>query len=136
MKIIAAANEQIRVVHPARPEVNTIDVTEFYDSYHEDGKAWGKGMVIYGESHADRSPCGTGTAAKLALLYHVGKLGFNEPYTNYSPLDTSFRAKLVKEKKIGNFDGFVTQIEGMAYITGIHHFIVENHDPFPQGYIL
>lgn len=136
MKIIDAANEQIRVSHPVRPNVNTVDVTEFYDSYHEDGRAWGRGMVIYGESHADRSPCGTGTAAKLALLHNADKLGSNESYINYSPLGTSFRAKLVKKKKIGNYDGFVTQIEGMAYITGIHHFFVENHDPFQQGFIL
>ncbi|RLB92600.1 MAG: hypothetical protein DRH26_05875, partial [Deltaproteobacteria bacterium] len=63
MKIIDAANEQLSVSHPVRPDVRTIDVTEFYYSKYDKGKASGRGMVIYGESHVDRSPCGTGTAA-------------------------------------------------------------------------
>ncbi|QTA83494.1 Proline racemase [Desulfonema limicola] len=136
MKIIDAANEQLSVSHPLRPEVKTVDVTEFYESQYDNGKASGTGMVIYGESHADRSPCGTGTAAKLALLYHYGKIEINQDYVNYSPLGTSFNAKIVKKEKIGHFDGFVVQIKGMAYLTGVHHFIIENKDPFPQGFIM
>lgn len=136
MKIIDAANKQLSVSHPLRPNVNTIDVTEFYETEHENDEHRGRGMVIYGESHADRSPCGTGTAAKLALLHHTGRLDMDQTYTNYSPLGTAFDARLVKKEKIGTFDGFVTEIKGMAYITGIHHFVVEDHDPFPKGYIL
>ncbi|WP_299981011.1 proline racemase family protein [Desulfobacula sp.] len=136
MKIIDAANEQLTVSHPVRPDVRTIDVTEFYDSQHDEGNASGKGMVIYGESHADRSPCGTGTAAKLTLLHHYGKIKMNQRYINYSPLGTSFDAMLVKKKKIGSVEGFVVQIKGMAYLTGVHHFIVEENDPFQQGFIM
>lgn len=136
MKIIDASNKQLSVSHPLRPNVNTIDVTEFYETDHENDEPRGRGMVIYGESHADRSPCGTGTAAKLALLHHTGRLDMGQAYTNYSPLGTAFNARLVKKEKIGSFDGFVAEIKGMAYITGIHHFVVEDHDPFPKGYIL
>ena len=136
MKIINAANEQLTVSHPVRPDVRTIDVTEFYDSQYDEGKASGKGMVIYGESHADRSPCGTGTAAKLTLLHHYGKIKMNQRYINYSPLGTYFDAMLVKKEKIGSVDGFIVQIKGMAYLTGVHHFIVENNDPFQQGFIM
>lgn len=136
MKIIEAANEQLSVEHPLRPDVNTIDVTEFYDSGHDGANARGRGMVIYGESHADRSPCGTGTAAKLALLHHYNKLKMDEPYTNYSPLGTSFDARLIKKEMIGPYEGVVARISGMAYVTGIHHFVVEDHDPFQQGYIM
>jgi len=89
MKIIDAANAQLSVGHPVRSDVTTIDVTEFYDSKYENGVASGRGMVIYGESHVDRSPCGTGTAAKLTLLHHYGKIKLNQPYVNYSPLGTS-----------------------------------------------
>ncbi len=141
MKIIDAANEQLTVSHPVRPDVKTVDVTEFYDSQHENGKAFGKGMVIYGESHADRSPCGTGTAAKLTLLHHYGKIKMNQKYTNYSPLGTSFDAMLIKKEKIGSeqigyIDGFIVQIKGMAYLSGVHHFIVEKNDPFQQGFVM
>jgi len=136
MKIIDAANEQLTVSHPVRPDVKTIDVTEFYDSQYENGKAFGKGMVIYGESHADRSPCGTGTAAKLTLLHYYDKIKMNQKYVNYSPLGTSFDAMLIKEEKIGHVDGFIVQIKGMAYLTGVHHFIIENNDPFQQGFVM
>lgn len=136
MKIIDESNRQLTVSHPLRPDVNTVDVTEFYDSENQDGDLFGKGMVIYGESHADRSPCGTGTAAKLALLHHYGKIKIDQPYTNYSPLGTKFDAKIIRKEKIGPFDAWVSEISGMAYITGIHQFYLEDHDPFQQGYIL
>ena len=136
MKIIEAANEQLEVVHPSRPDVNTVDVTEFYDSGMKNGKACGRGMVVYGESHMDRSPCGTGTAAKLALLHHHGKIRLHQPYTNYSPLGTSFEAELVEKTKIGQFDAFVTRIKGRAWVTGLHHFVLDETDPFQQGYIV
>ncbi|MBU1586213.1 MAG: proline racemase family protein [Proteobacteria bacterium] len=136
MKIIDAANEQLIVSHPVRPDVNTIDVTEFYDSQQKGNIAFGKGMVIYGESHADRSPCGTGTAAKLTLLHHYGKIKMHQKYINYSPLGTSFDAMLVGKQKIGPVDGYIVQIKGRAYVTGIHHFIVKDNDPFQQGFIM
>ncbi len=136
MKIIRAANEQLNVSHPLRPEVKSIDVTEFYDSKYEQGRAFGQGIIVYGESHVDRSPCGTGTAAKLTLLHHFGKIAMGQKYTNYSPLRTTFSAKLIGKEKIGSQDGFVVRIEGMAYLTGLNHFIVEENDPLKQGFLL
>jgi proline racemase len=136
MKIIDAANEQLQVSHPVRPDVTTVDVTEFYESTTQGDRATGRGMVIYGESHADRSPCGTGTAAKLTLLHHYGKIAMNQPYLNYSPLGTCFDAMLVGKEKIGDVDGYIVQIKGNAYITGLHHFITQKKDPFQEGYIM
>ena len=136
MKIIDAANEQLDVVHPVNPDVNTIDVTEFYDSGEKNRSASGRGMVIYGESHMDRSPCGTGTASKLALLHHYKKIKMHQPYINASPLGTLFEAKLVKKTKTGQFDSFVTRIKGRAWITGLHHFTIEETDPFQNGFMI
>jgi len=135
MKIIDAANAQLTVVHPERPDVNTVDVTEFYASATRDGHSEGRGMVVYGESHMDRSPCGTGTAAKLALLHHRKKIALHQPYINASPLGTTFGAELVEETHIGTVKACVTRITGKAWITGVHHFIVEPTDPFQQGYL-
>jgi proline racemase len=136
MKIIDAANEQLAVVHPSRPDVNTVDVTEFYDSGEKNGKPRGRGMVVYGESHMDRSPCGTGTAAKLALLHHYGRLKMHQPYLNFSPLGTCFEAELVSAAKIGPFDALVTRIKGRAWVTGLHQFVLDETDPFQQGYLV
>ena len=135
MKIIEAANEQVEVFHPERPEVKTVDVTEFYAVHHENVRE-GKSIVVYGESHIDRSPCGTGTAAKLTLLHHLKKIVINQTYTNYSPLGTSFDAKLIKTLKVGSLDAVVARVSGMAYVTGVHKFILEEEDPFPQGFLL
>jgi len=136
MKIIDAANEQLKVVHPIRSDVTTVDVTEFYDSSDEIPATSGRGMVIYGESHMDYSPCGTGTAAKLALLHHYGKIALHQSYTNTSPLGTTFEASLVGKTKIGDLDAFITRIQGRAWVTGIHHFVIDKTDPFKQGFLV
>lgn len=135
MAIIDAANAQLTVRHPTRPEVTTVDVTEFYDPAG-DAAHKGRGAVIYGESHIDRSPCGTGTAAKLTLLHSQGKLKAGEIFENRSPLDTVFTARIVEETRIGDLPGVTVEIRGSAYITGVHTFIMDPEDPFPQGFIL
>ena len=134
MAIIEAANQAFDVSHPERPEVNTIDVTEFYDQDAHTGV--GQGCVIYGESHMDRSPCGTGTVAKLTLLHHRGELAPGQIYNNASPLGTVFEGQIVRTASIGPFDGIVGQVRGNAQITGYHQFVVDARDPFPKGFLL
>ena len=138
MKIIAAANQQVEVFHPARPEVKTVDAVEFYDVHPDARQAAmaGRSVVVYGESHLDRSPCGTGTAAKLTLLHRAGKIKMGQSYANYSPLETRFDAKVVQETWVGEFDAVIVRITGMAHVTGSHTFVVEEGDPFPQGFMV
>jgi proline racemase len=135
MKLIDAANQQLVVRHPTRPEVNTVDVTEFYDPVG-DRQGRGRSMVIYGEKHMDRSPCGTGTAAKITLLHHRGQIGLNENFTNTSPLGTQFHGRLVAEAQLGDRRAVVAEIRGSAYLTGIHEFVMDRKDPFLEGYLL
>jgi proline racemase len=135
MKLIDAANQQLVVRHPTRPEVNTVDVTEFYDPAG-DRQGIGKSMVIYGEEHMDRSPCGTGTAAKMTLMHHRGQLGLDEPFINTSPLETTFEGRLVETVAVGDMPAVIAEIKGSAYITGIHEFIVDLKDPLQEGYLL
>ena len=135
MELIQAANQQLTVRHPTRPEVNTVDVTEFYDS-PMDAEDKGNSMVILGEGHMDRSPCGTGTAAKLTLLHHRGQFGFDETFTNKSPLGTTFQGRLVEEIRLGDTMAVVAEVRGSAHITGIHEFIIDSKDPFQEGFLL
>jgi proline racemase len=134
MAVIEAANRALRVYHPERPEVNTVDVTEFYDEDPQTGT--GKSVVIYGESNMDRSPCGTGTTARMTLLHHRGKLGCGQVYKNAGPLGTVFEGRIVKTTAIGKFDGIVGQVRGNAQITGYHQFVVDANDPFPEGFLI
>ncbi len=134
MAVIDAANQAFSVFHPGRPEVKTVDVTEFYDEDPVAGT--GKSVVVYGESHMDRSPCGTGTTAKMTLLHHQGKLIPGQVYKNASPLGTVFEGRILKTVSIGKFGGIVGQIRGNAQITGYHQFVVDANDPFPEGFLL
>ena len=131
MELIDLANDAFTVMHPERPEVKTVDVTEFYDGLHTDK---GNSRVIYGEAHMDRSPCGTGTAAKLTLLHHKGLIGVDQIFQNSGPLGTTFSAKVVKETRIGELNGVETEITGSASITGYHEFVLDEKDPFQEGY--
>jgi proline racemase len=135
MGIIEAANQQLSVHHPTRSEVNTVDVTEFYEPAGDVMKK-GKSIVIYGEGHMDRSPCGTGTAAKMTLLHSQGKLGLNETYTSTGPLGTIFEGCLLDETRVGDFRAVVAEIRGQAQITGIHEFVLDKQDPFQKGFLL
>lgn len=135
MKIIAAANEQLVVQHPTQSNVTTIDVAEFYDpAGHPQNK--GKNLVIYGESHVDRSPCGTGTAAKLALLSHEGAISMGKLFHNKGILDTEFTGKVVSETNVGMIPAVVCEITGSAYLTGYHRFVLDTKDPFQEGFLL
>jgi proline racemase len=134
MAVIEAANQAFEVHHPERPEVNTVDVTEFYDEDPQTGT--GRGIVIYGESHMDRSPCGTGTTAKMTLLHHKGRLKPGDAYRNAGPLGTEFEGRIVRTLPIGPFNGIVAQIRGAAQMIGYQQFVLDARDPFPQGFLM
>jgi proline racemase len=135
MEIIEAANRQLTVRHPERPEVCSVDVTEFYDP-DGDSRAEGRSVVVYGEAHMDRCPCGTGTAAKMTLLHHKRQLGVGQPFFNHGPLGTRFEGRVVAETRVGDLDAVVTEVAGSAQITGIHEFVLDSRDPFPEGFLL
>jgi len=134
MAVIEVANQVLRVYHPDRAEVNSVDVTQFYDEDPQTGN--GKSVVIYGESNMDRSPCGTGTTARMTLLHHQGKLDPGQVFRNAGPLGTMFEGQIVKTLPIGEFDGIVGQFRGNAQITGYHQFVVDDNDPFPKGFLI
>ena len=135
MKLIEAANQQLLVRHPTRPEVNTVDVAVFNNPAGDRQGQW-TSIVVYGEKHMDRSPCGTGTAAKMTLMHHRGQLGLRKPFINKSPLGTIFEGQLVEALAVGNVPAVIAEIKGSAFITGIHEFIVDPKDPLQEGYLL
>ncbi len=135
MQIIDEANRQVTVYHPERPEVKTVDVVQFYDP-DRDARKEGRSLVVYGESNVDRSPCGTGTAAKMTLLHHKGLVAPGEDFVNTSPLGTRFGARITEKVGIGGFEGIVVRIEGMAHVTGVNTLVFEADDPFPQGFLI
>lgn len=133
MRIIDEANAQLSVSHPERPEVGTVDVVEFYS---EPAPGTGRSLVIYGEAHMDRCPCGTGTTAKAALMHRKGTLSPGQHYTNAGPLGTEFTAEIVEETSVGDIPAVRVEVTGSATITGCHSFVLDPADPFPKGFLL
>lgn len=82
----------------------------------------------------DRSPCGTGTSAKMATLWARGELGLGEEFVHEGILGTTFTGKLIRETKVGEYDAVVPTISGTAWITGFAQYVVDPEDPFPNGF--
>jgi proline racemase len=141
MQVIAAGNHQLEVRHPQRAYIDTIDVAEFYDP-SEHAKARGKNFVVLGEGHIDRSPCGTGTCAKLALLHRRGEIGVGQPFVNQGFLGSTFNARVVRETALEDpvaghsLPSIIPEVAGQAHITALQYFVLTPEDPFPEGFLL
>jgi 4-hydroxyproline epimerase len=95
-----------------------------------------RNAVLYGEKAIDRSPCGTGTSARMAQWFKNGKLQIGEKFVHESIIGTKFIGRVEDTKKIGNFDGIVPSIEGWANIIGYNNIILDDDDQYPEGFQL
>lgn len=128
-------NRDIEVSHPEMPHINTVDLVEIYDDpTHPD--AHYKNVVIFGEGNIDRSPCGTGTSAKMATLHSKGQLKVGEEFVYESILGTLFKGKILGETRVSNYGAITPQITASAYITGFNHFVIDEDDPVKYGFLL
>jgi proline racemase len=84
----------------------------------------------------DRSPCGTGTSAKLAALHARGELGIGEEFVNRSLIGTRFGGRIVEETEVGGVPAVVPEITGRAWITAMGQYMLDPEDPFPAGFSL
>lgn len=134
-KIKKAANEQLKYEHPLKPEINSIDLIEF-SLKSEKKEVQYRNTVIFGNGQIDRSPCGTGTCAKMALLFKQGKLRIGENFVHESIIDSKFVGRVLGVSKVGNYQAIIPQISGSAWVTGMHQFIIDSEDPFHEGFIL
>jgi proline racemase len=84
----------------------------------------------------DRSPCGTGTAARMAALHARGELALGEDFVNESVIGTRFTGRLVGETYVGGVQAVVPEVTGRAWITGMGQYLLDERDPFPAGFTL
>jgi len=134
MKIRNAAN-LIPVEHPEIPYINKVELVEICGE-STNPMADSRSIVVFGDGQVDRSPCGTGTCAKMATLYARGNLKLNEDFVHESVLGTLFIGRLIEETAVGDFKAVVPEVTGSAYITGIQQFIVDPSDPLKYGFCL
>ncbi|WP_296617229.1 proline racemase family protein [Sphingomonas sp.] len=136
-RIKLAAAEQLPSVHPENPGIHTINQTLFAGPLIErDGVKTAKNAVVVSPGRIDRSPCGTGSSARMALMHARGELGVGERFVHTSILDTEFLCGIEAETRVGGVAGVVTRVAGRAWLTGVSHYGTDPDDPFPQGYRL
>ena len=134
MKLLKELNERFEVKHPYL-DIKTVDLVEFYGKADKP-EAHLKNVVIFGDAQADRSPCGTGTSAKLAYLYDKCKISLGEEFVYESITGSMFRGMAIKETEIDGKRAIIPQITGSAYITGLNRFILSSHDPQKHGFLM
>lgn len=134
MEMLEQINRSIEVKHPYL-DITTVDLVEFYDETDNE-RADMKNCVIFGNAQADRSPCGTGTSAKLAAMYARGELGIGEEFVYESITGSLFKGKIVKEVELDGYRAVIPQITGSAYITGMNTWILDEDDPLEYGFLL
>ncbi len=138
--IIACANlignavcQAVDFVHPTQPFINIITHVMFY-SQPDDPKADYRNCVIFLPDSVDRSPCGTGTSARVASLFSKGKLELGQEFIHESFIGTRFSAKIVEPVTVGSCKGGIPEVTGAAHITGLHKFMIDNTDPLKLGF--
>jgi len=136
-RIKAAAAEQLPAVHPENPEFAGITQTEFTLPVHRDsGSLTARNAVIVSPGRIDRSPCGTGTSARLAVLYARGKIAPGEEFVHESILGTRFSSRIEELSQVAGVPAVTCSVAGQAYITELSQVGLDPHDPFPEGYTL
>lgn len=134
-EIKIAAAEQIPVVHPENPDFPGITIVEFtLPPERIDGVLTAKNTVTVSPGRCDRSPCGTGTSARMAVMHARGELQVGETFVHKSIIDSTFNCRIESTTKVGNKDAIVPSIAGQAWITDLTTLVLDPTDPYPQGY--
>ncbi|MES2288127.1 MAG: proline racemase family protein [Pseudomonadota bacterium] len=136
-RIKLAAAEQLPSVHPTNPGIHTINQALFAGPLMErDGVKTAKNAVVVSPGRIDRSPCGTGSSARMALMHARGDLAVGERFNHLSILDTEFACAIEGETRAGDTAAVLTSVSGRAWLTGVSHYGSDPEDPFPNGYRL
>lgn len=133
MKLMEKINEEIEIKHPEL-DIDTVDLIEFYGPTPNKDKADMRNVVIFGESMADRSPCGTGTSAKLATLHHWGEIGVGEEFKYESFIGSIFKGVIKETTKVADYDAVIPMITGSCYLTGVATYLIDPLDPLKYGF--
>lgn len=132
ISILEEANKQLEIIDPNTKEKRKIDLVQIYDEEPSPPI-----NVVIGPVKVDRSPCGTGTCAKMAVLNARGLLGIQEEYRYRSILGTEFQGRIIQKIAIeGEHDAIIPEVTGSAYITGFQQLIATKSDPFRWGFKL
>ena len=130
-----ALNEKYEFVHPEHDEINGLSHI-LWTGAPRDPEASARNAVFYGDKAIDRSPCGTGTSARMAHWAATGDLKVGEDFIHESIIGSLFRGRVEAATKVGDRDAIIPSIGGWARKTGYNTIFVDDRDPFKHGFIL
>ena len=133
MEIKHAVEAARQVVHPLDPGLQGIYGTIFTGPANVEGSDL-RNVTIFADAEVDRSPCGTGTCAVMAVLDGMSLLPDDRPFVHEGIVDTTFRGRVLRHTAVGDYPAIVPELEGSAWITGEHHFMVDDEDPLKDGF--
>lgn len=125
-------------VHPQEPELRDIYGVIFFERLPnpEGGGLHQRNVTIFADGEVDRSPCGSGTSARLALLDAGGELERATTLVHEGIVDTTFLGTVVGDAEVGGTPAVITEVEGSAFKMGEHSFVLRENDPLPSGFLL
>jgi len=134
-RIRIAAREQLDVVHPENAGIRGVSIVQFGQPYQGSGRVT-RNSCIVAPGRADRSPTGTGTCARMAVLHARSSMKVGDELIHSSVIGSEFRGRIKAATTVGGRPAIVPTIRGSAWITGFHNYVVDTTDPFPEGYVV
>ncbi len=137
-ELLLEANLSIGFEHPTIKDLNYLSFCQFVEPIKKNQNSILSGLntVVIRPGKLDRSPCGTGTSARLAVMKEKNEIQLNEDFISESIIGSQFKASIEKEIQVDNKNCIIPQITGSAFITGEQKLYLDENDPFPQGYRL
>ena len=132
-RVREAVREKFEPVHPLDSTIRGVSHVLWADEPQSEG-ADGRNAVFYGEGAIDRSPCGTGTSARLAQLAALGRLQVGDRFVHESYIKSRFIGRVEAAARVGEFEAIVPSIEGSAFATGFNTIWIDRADPFCEGF--
>jgi 4-hydroxyproline epimerase len=126
-------NDKIQPVHPENETIRGVSHV-MWTGKPRDARAHARNAVFYGDKAIDRSPCGTGTSARMAQLAAKGRLKVGDDFVHESIIGSLFDGRVEAAAKVGNHDAIVPSISGWARQHGINTILVDDRDPFAHGF--
>ena len=123
-------------VHPVEPELRDIYGVIFFESDDAPGGISQRNVTIFADGEVDRSPCGSGTSARLALLDQSGALPRGETLVHSGIAGGVFRGRVTGDAEVAGAPAVITEVEGSAFVTGYNHFVLDPDDPLGTGFLL
>jgi 4-hydroxyproline epimerase len=132
-RLRTAFNARHKIAHPENSAIDRVTHV-MWTGKPRSANGSARNAVFYGENAIDRSPCGTGTSARMAQLAATGRLKEGETFVHESIIGSTFVGRIEGRTKIGNSEAIIPSIEGWARVTGLNTIIIDDRDPFAHGF--